>query len=174
MTAGISHLISKVFKTPDFVKSISGMWTDPATIGHGKERWLITLNYPTASFPKSNYPFAGISYRIAPKFSIGVSAYEWIGRKSYPPDKSSDISINKTKKVYHSFTTTVTYTLGKSLVAGVSGNFLKDKNPARCFTADLGISFNEPAKIVFCNKNQGSAVASPVNLVQYKIENCFC
>jgi|GEM_PF-6346488 len=143
------HLANRGFKKPEFIKSISSVWTDPsAAAGPAKERWLIALNYSKASgaFPKANYPFAGISYRIVPKMSVGVSVYEWVGRKSYPSDKSVNFS-KRNKKIHHSFSAAATYTFSKSITAGATANLLKDKYSAGQLTLDLGIGYDKAARL---------------------------
>lgn len=128
---------------------------NPATISPGNTIVNLGLNYAKGSpqFPKSYYPFAGLSYRVLPKLTLGASMFAWIDPDSYWNAVIANQVIETDKKTQHLYSIMAAYQIINGLHFGVSGNFLRASavrgtTTAKDFILNTGLIYDRDANLL--------------------------
>ncbi len=102
---------------------------NPATISPGNVRLNLAFNYAKGhvTLPKSYYPFVGISYKVIPKLTLGVTRFSWVDPDSYWTASIQGQEIDTDKKKQSMTSILAAYEILEGLHFGVSGNFLRDE-----------------------------------------------
>ncbi len=111
--------------------TINGLRTsfeNPATIAPGTDKIQVALNYTKGHpyFPKAYYNFAGISYRLHEKISIGLTTHQWMDPDSYWDAEIASRVYPTSKKSQRVFSLVASGQIAKDLYLGLSGNLLRD------------------------------------------------
>ncbi|MGZ5287603.1 MAG: hypothetical protein ACXWB9_10480 [Flavisolibacter sp.] len=103
---------------------------NPASIGPVKEKINLHLNYSSGDpvRPGSKYPFAGISFRINPKLSVGLSTFKWIDNMPVWTTIIGGFNENVDRRTQTMYGANVAYQVIPGLHLGVAGNYLVDKS----------------------------------------------
>jgi len=133
---------------------------NPATISPGEDKLQVALNYIKGHpyFPKSYYPFLGVSYRILPRISASLSTHHWIDPDSYWSADVGGASFDTEKKAHHAYTIGLAGEVIDGLHIGVSGNLLQDeeikgKTTSKDFIMSFGAIYDRKVQFLKNKKN---------------------
>lgn len=157
---------------------------NPATINPGNVRLDLALNYTkgNVTMPASYYPFAGISYKVTRKLTVGLTTFGWTDPDSRwtASIQGRDIDTDKKKQSMHSIV--AAYEVIKGLHFGVSGNFLRDEavegtTTNKEFIVNTGVIYDLPVKFLqgsrFTNQSMRFAASLTNATMKAKIEQTY-
>lgn len=128
---------------------------NPATISPGNAQVELSANYAAGHpyYPKSRYPFIGLSFRPIPKLALGVTKFSWIDPKSYWTTDIALQSFDTEKKKLHAYSVVAGYELMEGLHLGASGNLIHqmaidDTITAKEFILNLGVIYDRKVDFI--------------------------
>lgn len=102
---------------------------NPATISPGNAMLDVSFNYAAGHpyYPKSYYPFLGVSYRVLPRLVVGASTFAWIDPDSYWTATIAGQDFDTDKKTQRMHSLTAAYEVIDGLHVGLSGNLIREQ-----------------------------------------------
>ncbi len=100
---------------------------NPATISPGNTQVELSANYAAGHpyYPKSRYPFLGVSFRPTSRLALGVTKFSWIDPDSYWTTDIAYESFKTQKKKLHAYSLVAGYEVMEGLHIGASGNLIR-------------------------------------------------
>ena len=151
---------------------------NPASIGPVRDKINLHVNYSSGDpvRPGSQYPFAGISFRINPRLAVGLSTFKWIDKDPIWTTIIGGFNEHVDKRTQTMYGANVAYQVIPGLQLGVAANYLIDQSvPGHTTSSSLlfsaGAIYDRNVNFIKSDKIRNQKVRLAASFINLAMKN---